>query len=107
VGDDGDAIVSLMLQVMLDERERTRDRLDAARFLADRGWGKPMQALDVEVAPQGPLVDPACLARLSRDDLETMIALLEKAQLLEASGAAELADGSPGRGAQAPNQRSA
>ena len=64
-----------------------------------------MQALDVEVAPQGHSVDPACLARLSRDDLETMIALLEKAQLLEASGAAELADGSPGRGAQAPNQR--
>jgi hypothetical protein len=81
VGEDGEAIAAFMLQVMLSERERTKDRLDAARFLAERGWGKPVQMLDVEVAPREPLIDPARLGSLSDEELETMTVLLEKAGL--------------------------
>jgi hypothetical protein len=79
VGEDGEAIAAFMLQVMLDDRERTRDRLEAGRFLAERGWGKPVQALDVEVTPRAPQLDPEALAGLTDDDLDTMIALLAKA----------------------------
>jgi hypothetical protein len=48
VGDDGTAIADFMFAVMVDQRARMGDRLDAARWLADRGFGKPPQ--DVELA---------------------------------------------------------
>ena len=37
VGDDGEAIAVYMLSVMRDEKARTADRLEAAKWLADRG----------------------------------------------------------------------
>jgi hypothetical protein len=51
VGDDGTAIAEFMYSVMADEGARTADRLEAARWLADRGLGKPPQ--DVELALKG------------------------------------------------------
>jgi hypothetical protein len=51
VGDDGTAIAEFMYSVMADEGVRTADRLEAARWLADRGFGKPPQ--DVELALKG------------------------------------------------------
>jgi hypothetical protein len=78
VGDDGGSIAEFMLIVMLDQRERTRDRLEAARFLAERGWGKAVQTLEVDVPTRSPVVDPAKLAELTDDELQTMILLLHK-----------------------------
>jgi hypothetical protein len=40
VGDDGHEIAELMFCVMHDERARTVDRIEAAKWLADRGFGK-------------------------------------------------------------------
>lgn len=77
VGDDGEAIAAFLLAVMCDDRERTRDRLEAARFLADRGWGKPTQSIDVEVATPSPALDPDRLASLSSEELELLIGLAE------------------------------
>ena len=51
VGDDGTAIAEFMYAVMANEGARTADRLEAARWLADRGFGKPPQ--DVELALKG------------------------------------------------------
>jgi hypothetical protein len=48
VGEDGELIANYMLSVMTDEGARRADRLEAARWLADRGFGKPPQ--DVELA---------------------------------------------------------
>jgi hypothetical protein len=72
-----------MLQTMLSERERTRDRLEAARFLADRGWGKPVQAVDVDVAQREPLIDPGKLRNLTDAELDVMVTLMEKINLAE------------------------
>lgn len=83
VGDNGAAIAEFMLRLMLDERERTRDRLDAARFLADRGWGKALQTLEVDVPANAPVVDPARLAQLSDAELRTLRVLLEKIERTE------------------------
>jgi hypothetical protein len=47
VGEDGELIANFMLSVMTDEGARTADRLEAARWLADRGFGKTPQ--DVEL----------------------------------------------------------
>ena len=40
VGDDGQAIAEFMFSVMEDDRARTADRIDAGKWLADRGFGK-------------------------------------------------------------------
>ena len=80
VGDDGERIIAFWLSVMDDEDASTRDRLEASRLLADRGWGKvttqaPLDVLKAESAP--PEVD-------RRPTREGMLALLKLAQELEA-----------------------
>jgi hypothetical protein len=47
VGDDGTAIAEFMYAVMADEGSRTADRLEAARWLADRGFGKSPQGVEL------------------------------------------------------------
>src|SRR4029453_9860636 len=46
---DGEELVSFMLRGLRGEAEggRLRDRLEAASWLADRGFGKPTQAMEV------------------------------------------------------------
>ena len=77
VGDDGDAIVQFMVAVMRDQRQRTRDRLEAARWLTDRGFGKATQQLDVEVDARPPWID---LDKFSDEELEVLRDLVEKGQ---------------------------
>jgi hypothetical protein len=84
VGDDGEAIAEYMLSVMNDEKQRTRERMEAARWLADRAFGRAVQALDIDVS-QYPSLDPT---KLSSDDLDALIAILEKYQ----PAAAQLAE---------------
>ena len=48
---DGSLIIKLMIAVaegkkIGDQKPKIQDRLDAARWLADRGWGKPVQAME-------------------------------------------------------------
>ncbi len=74
VGDNGELILEFMVEVLGDDSARTADRLEAAKWLADRGFGKALQAVEVDVAPQ-PSLD---LSMYSLEDLETMIAILEK-----------------------------
>jgi uncharacterized protein DUF5681 len=78
VGEDGMAIVELWWQIALDPLQRTRDRLEASKLLADRGWGKaavfapqegdPFDLEEVEAAAEefrkavlrlAPAVDPS------------------------------------------------
>jgi hypothetical protein len=40
VGEDGMALAQLWWDIARDETRRDRDRLEASRLLADRGWGK-------------------------------------------------------------------
>lgn len=48
--DDGEQIADFILQVFHGEVEgvKLKDRLEAATWLADRGFGKPVQAMNVE-----------------------------------------------------------
>lgn len=74
VGDDGHAIAEFMFEVQNDETERTADRMEAARWLADRGFGRSVQALDIDVS-QHPSID---ITRFSTEDLNALIAIFEK-----------------------------
>src|SRR3712207_1629766 len=40
---DGEEIVDLMLSVLRDKRASNRDRIDAAKWLADRGFGRAVE----------------------------------------------------------------
>ena len=76
VGDDGDAIAAFMYEVMADDAARTADRLEAAKWLADRGFGRAVQAVDIDVS-QHPTIN---LSLLSTDDVEALIAIFERYQ---------------------------
>jgi hypothetical protein len=51
VGDDGRRIVDFMLSVLDDETERLEQRIQAATWLADRGFGKAAQPVEGEAGP--------------------------------------------------------
>ncbi len=68
-----------MIEVLSDEAARTADRFEAAKWLADRGFGKAVQAVEIDVPVQS---WDSVLARLPTEDLETMIAILKKSELV-------------------------
>jgi hypothetical protein len=53
VGDDGRRIADFMLGVLEDETERTETWMQEATWLADRGFGKPVQPQAVELSAHG------------------------------------------------------
>lgn len=93
VGDDGDAIAAFMYEVMADDAARTADRLEAAKWLADRGFGRAVQALEIDVN-QYPTLD---ITMFSTEDVDALIAIFEKyepeAAELAASGELRLGPG--------------
>lgn len=76
VGEDGAAIAEYMFSVMEDDRPRTADRIDAGKWLADRGFGKAALVVTAGVTPEEFLRD--YFSKLSLDDLNTMQAILMK-----------------------------
>ena len=86
VGDDGHAIADFMFRVLSDETERTADRMEAAKWLADRGFGKA--ALVVDVSPVTEQLIQEFLRGLSTEDLVAARAIFAK----YVPGAAELAE---------------
>jgi hypothetical protein len=74
VGVDGDAIVEYMVSIMHNPAEKTRDRMGAARWLADRGFGKSVPEVELPLIPAW--ID---LSKLSDEDLDALVELLEKA----------------------------
>ena len=78
VGDNGERIIEFMVDVLGDETARTSDRLEAAKWLADRGFGRSVQAVEIDVPVQSWASE---LARLPVEDLDTVIAILEKVEL--------------------------
>jgi L-rhamnose isomerase len=51
VGEDGLALAQIWWDIARDETRRDRDRLEASRLLADRGWGKAASFEPVEGDP--------------------------------------------------------
>jgi hypothetical protein len=50
-GNDGDGLVAFLAGVVTDADAKTTDRLEAARILLERGWGKAPIALDTDGQP--------------------------------------------------------
>ena len=49
---DGEELVEVMLGVLRDKTASRRDTMQAATWLADRGFGKPVQTLRAETEPE-------------------------------------------------------
>ena len=65
------AAIKLLVKVMKDEEEKTAYRLDAAKTLLDRGYGKPMQMQDISLDVTVPVDVTAQIRRLMlKEDIE-------------------------------------
>lgn len=72
VGGDGEALAQVFIDVLADPKASSRDRMEAATWLADRGWGKPTQHIDQDVWKRegGPMradIDPERLEAMFRE----------------------------------------
>jgi uncharacterized protein DUF5681 len=74
VGEDGELIAVYMLSVMTDERARTADRIEAAKWLADRGFGRSVQPHAVDVATDH-YID---VTKVSNEDLDALLGIVER-----------------------------
>jgi hypothetical protein len=43
-------LARVLLEIVLDEKARDRDRISAASVLWDRGWGRPAMYAEIEAA---------------------------------------------------------
>lgn len=48
VGDNGEAIAAFMFELMSDSTARNADQIEAAKWLADRGFERPIQGVEEE-----------------------------------------------------------
>lgn len=76
MGEDGEAIAEYMLSVMQDERARTADRIEAGKWLANRGFGTAPLVIEAGVTAEHLLQD--YFRKLSLEDLLAMQAILQK-----------------------------
>ena len=72
---DGEELVDNMLRVFRAERESTKTRVEAASWLADRGFGRPQQTTLVGTVDEEASHSP--YAHLSDDELKAKLRLLE------------------------------
>lgn len=77
VGNDGHVVVDYMLEVLNDKTAPRRDRMVAAAWLADRGFGKAVNVALIEDTGRHPLLD---LSKLSTSRLELYLELIEEAR---------------------------
>lgn len=72
-----DELVTIALGIAKDSGADARDRLAAVNFLADRGWGRPLQAVELSAAigrTETQVDTTAVLARLSTAALREIAA---------------------------------
>lgn len=91
VGGDGETITHFMLDTLKNEDAEMRDRMEAAKWLADRGWGKAANHAPIEDAdPLGLDEVDAAIAGLV-DELATR----REAKAPRPAAGGEVAAGSP------------
>lgn len=83
---DGEELISFMLKVFRGESinkhaPKLKERIEAATWLADRGFGKPVQAIGHEI--QEDTQNPYDFSRLTRQELDTLERILIKAELTD------------------------
>lgn len=75
MGDNGEAIAAFMFELMNDRTARNADRIEAAKWLGDRGFGRPIQGVDLSVN-QVTLED--LFRGMATEDLKALVAVYDK-----------------------------
>lgn len=83
---DPDELVDFLIGVVRNEKAKLEARLEAARQLFDRGWGKPLASHEISVAVPGPAAGRD-LSALPVDERRDLLAKLR--------GLPALGDGAP------------
>lgn len=74
VGDNGEAIAGFMYELMTDGTARDADRIEAAKWLGDRAFGRSVLPVDLGIN-EHPALD---IRMFSTPDLKALLALLER-----------------------------
>ena len=77
-GHDGATLVDLLYGIAADEEQPTRLRIDAAKVLLERGFGKPPQEVHVKTGGLSD-VTPEQVQRMGDADLKRFLALTTEA----------------------------
>jgi hypothetical protein len=80
VGDNGEAIAAFMFELMTDPTARNADRIEAAKWLGDRGFGRPVQGVDLSVN-QVTLED--LFRGMATEDLEALVSVYDRYGVVE------------------------
>jgi hypothetical protein len=81
----GAELADYVISVLRNPKARTADRLAAATWLADRGWGKPRLMVEHSGPGGSPLFSPEALRRLSDTDLLKLQAAMGVVRAIAAS----------------------
>lgn len=76
IGDDGRLVAQFMHQLMLDTDARNADRIEAAKWLADRGFGRSVLPVDLELELDRGLD----ISKMSTADLKLMLEILDRTE---------------------------
>jgi predicted nucleic acid-binding Zn ribbon protein len=81
---DGQELVQFMLQLFRGEMKgaRMRDRMEAATWLCDRGFGKPAQAIEALHEQKVAVLDLRSMTDDQLDALATHLKAMEEAELM-------------------------
>jgi len=69
VGEDGDKLATFLLSVLNSRKEKTSDRLEAAKILLERGWGKAPISIETD-SPASFVLVSAFALQAQQDELE-------------------------------------
>lgn len=90
VGENGEAIAAFMFELMTDPTARNADRIEAAKWLGDRGFGRPVQGVDLSVN-QVTLED--LFRGMATEDLEAMLEIYDRYGAVELVESGEVSRG--------------
>lgn len=77
VGNDGTKIADYMFEVLEDDKAPRRDRMVAAAWLADRGFGKAVAVHHVDAPGSGARFPMLDLSKFTNEQLDAYIELVE------------------------------
>lgn len=89
---NGERMVALLLSIVDGKgkpKPRWSDRIEAARLLLDRGWGRPLQTTEVTGPGGGPIQSLNIMATVDTDTLRKLVELRDQVLMLQASSTVE------------------
>lgn len=84
--EDGAAVVRVLVDVLegREPRAKVADRIEAARLLMDRAWGRPLQAMELSGPDGGPIQSLNVMANVDTDTLHRLVELRDQVLALQA-----------------------